>query len=86
MSRITGGATANTQGQLAQTVVRDFLQDNLSSAYSVTRNGSLKEVEKILKKYKPKGVFLENVRGLSTHDNGRTLKTILHSLFLGFRN
>ena len=42
VSRITGGATANTQGQLAQTVVYDFLKDNLDSAYSVKRNGSLK--------------------------------------------
>ena len=45
-----------------------------------TRGTLFFEVEKILKKYKPKGVFLENVRGLSTHDNGRTLKTILYSL------
>ncbi|NES25335.1 MAG: DNA (cytosine-5-)-methyltransferase [Symploca sp. SIO3E6] len=37
-------------------------------------------VEKILKKHKPRGIFLENVRGLVSHDQGRTLQTILHSL------
>lgn len=45
-----------------------------------TRGTLFFEVEKILKKHRPKGVFLENVRGLSTHDKGRTLNTISHSL------
>ncbi len=45
-----------------------------------TRGTLFFEVEKILKRYKPKGIFLENVRGLSTNDNGRTLETILYSL------
>jgi DNA (cytosine-5)-methyltransferase 1 len=45
-----------------------------------TRGTLFFEVEKILEKYRPKGVFLENVRGLSTHDKGRTLETILQSL------
>lgn len=45
-----------------------------------TRGTLFFEVEKILKHYKPKGIFLENVRGLSTHDDGRTLKTILYLL------
>jgi hypothetical protein len=42
VSRITGGATANTQGQLAQTVVATFLRENLNNTYSVTRNGQVK--------------------------------------------
>ena len=45
-----------------------------------TRGTLFFEVEKILEKHSPKGVFLENVRGLSTHDNGRTLETIIRSL------
>lgn len=45
-----------------------------------TRGTLFFEVEKILKKHRPRGVFLENVRGLASHDKGRTLQTILHSL------
>lgn len=45
-----------------------------------TRGTLFFEVEKILKNNKPKGFLLENVRGLTTHDKGRTFKTILHSL------
>lgn len=45
-----------------------------------TRGTLFFEVEKILKKYQPKGFLLENVRGLTTHDNGGTFKTIIWSL------
>ena len=44
------------------------------------------EVERLLAKYKPKGFLLENVRGLTTHDSGRTFETIINSLKnLGYR-
>lgn len=45
-----------------------------------TRGTLFFEVERLLSKYKPKGFLLENVRGLTTHDNGRTFETIIHSL------
>lgn len=45
-----------------------------------TRGTLFFEIEKILKEHKPQGIFLENVRGLASHDQGRTLQTILHSL------
>ncbi len=45
-----------------------------------TRGTLFFEIERILKQYKPQGFLLENVRGLTTHDRGRTLKTIIHSL------
>ncbi|WP_107666326.1 DNA (cytosine-5-)-methyltransferase [Cyanothece sp. BG0011] len=45
-----------------------------------TRGTLFFEVEKILKKYQPDGFLLENVRGLVTHDKGRTLKTIISKL------
>jgi len=45
-----------------------------------TRGTLFFEVEKILKQHKPRGIFLENVRGLVSHDQGRTLQTILYSL------
>lgn len=45
-----------------------------------TRGTLFFDVERLLKKYKPKGFILENVRGLTTHDKGRTFKTIVNSL------
>lgn len=45
-----------------------------------TRGTLFFEVERILDKYKPDGFLLENVRGLVTHDKGRTLKTIINKL------
>jgi len=45
-----------------------------------TRGTLFFDVERLLKKYKPKGFILENVRGLTTHDKGRTFKTIINSL------
>lgn len=38
------------------------------------------EVFRILKKKKPKAFILENVKGLTTHDGGRTLQIILNHL------
>lgn len=39
VSRITGGATANTLGQLAQTQVFEYLSRKLGRDYDITRNG-----------------------------------------------
>lgn len=39
VSRITGGATANSLGQLAQTEIVNFLENNLSDEYKIIRNG-----------------------------------------------
>ncbi len=41
VSRITGGATANSLGQLAQTEVLNFLQKELGENYKIIRNGSI---------------------------------------------
>jgi DNA (cytosine-5)-methyltransferase 1 len=48
--------------------------------FGETRGTLFFEVERLLAKYKPKGFLLENVRGLTTHDHGRTFATIIHSL------
>ena len=45
-----------------------------------TRGTLFFEIERILKRNKPRFCFLENVRGLTSHDNGRTLKTIIDRL------
>ncbi len=45
-----------------------------------TRGTLFFEIEDILRKHQPKAFFLENVKGLTSHDRGRTLKTILEHL------
>src|SRR5690625_5285362 len=48
--------------------------------FADTRGTLFFDVERLLKKYRPKGFLLENVRGLTSHDKGRTFKTIINSL------
>lgn len=45
-----------------------------------TRGTLFFEIERLLGKYLPKAFLLENVRGLYTHDGGRTFKTIIGKL------
>jgi DNA (cytosine-5)-methyltransferase 1 len=45
-----------------------------------TRGTLFFEIERLLKKHRPKGFLLENVRGLTSHDKGRTFQTILENL------
>ena len=45
-----------------------------------TRGTLFFEVERILRSYSPKAFLLENVRGLYTHDGGRTFQTIIGKL------
>lgn len=42
VSRITGGAKANSLGQIAQTYVVDYLKKKLGKGYDILRNGSIK--------------------------------------------
>ncbi len=45
-----------------------------------TRGTLFFEIERILEKYKPRAFLLENVRGLTTHDGGKTFSTIIRQL------
>lgn len=48
--------------------------------FADTRGTLFFEVERIVKEKMPRAIFLENVKNLTTHDNGRTFKTIITSL------
>ena len=45
-----------------------------------TRGTLFFDVAEIIKKHNPKAIFLENVKGLITHDKGKTLEVILNTL------
>lgn len=45
-----------------------------------TRGTLFFEIERLLTSYQPEAFLLENVRGLTTHDHGRTFNTIINSL------
>lgn len=45
-----------------------------------TRGTLFFDVAEIIRRKKPKAFFLENVKGLRSHDKGRTLETILNTL------
>ena len=45
-----------------------------------TRGTLFFEIERILAQYHPKAFLLENVRGLKSHDGGRTFETIMRKL------
>lgn len=48
--------------------------------FADTRGTLFFEVERLLAQHQPQGFLLENVRGLTTHDGGRTLATIVSKL------
>lgn len=50
------------------------------AGFGDTRGTLFFTVEKLLRQHQPKGFLLENVRGLTTHDGGKTFETILHAL------
>lgn len=48
--------------------------------FADTRGTMFFEIERILSYHKPEAILLENVKQLSTHDKGNTLKVILYKL------
>lgn len=50
------------------------------AGFEDTRGTLFFDVAEIIKNKKPKAIFLENVKGLRSHDKGQTLKTILNVL------
>ena len=48
--------------------------------FADTRGTMFFEIERILRYHKPRAILLENVKQLTTHDKGRTLRVILERL------
>lgn len=57
-----------------------FSHAGLKKGIEDTRGTLFYDIAKILKQKKPKVAFLENVRGLISHNNGDTLRVILSTL------
>jgi len=57
-----------------------FSQAGLGQGFSDTRGTLFFDIERILIAKKPRAFLLENVKRLRTHDEGRTLKTIVEHL------
>ena len=53
-----------------------FSQAGLKKGFNETRGTLFFDVARIIKEKSPKAFFLENVRGLLTHDGGKTFETI----------
>lgn len=53
-----------------------FSQAGFKKGFNETRGTLFFDIVKILKEKKPRAFFLENVRGLYNHDNGKTFETI----------
>ncbi len=57
-----------------------FSQAGFKKGFSDTRGTLFYDIADIIKVKKPKAFFLENVRGLLNHDNGKTFETIKNVL------
>lgn len=57
-----------------------FSSAGLKNGFTDTRGTLFFDIERILKKKKPKAFLLENVKHLKGHDKGRTLQTIIKHL------
>jgi len=53
-----------------------FSQAGLKKGFTETRGTLFFDIVRIIKEKQPSAFFLENVRGLLTHDNGNTFETI----------
>ncbi|MDA8559076.1 DNA cytosine methyltransferase [Flavobacteriaceae bacterium] len=64
-----------------------FSQAGLGKGFSDTRGTLFFDIERILIEKQPKAFLLENVKRLKTHDDGKTLKTIIkHLKKAGYKN
>ncbi len=57
-----------------------FSHAGLKEGFADTRGTLFFEIERIINHHRPKVVLLENVKGLKSHDKGRTFLTIIEKL------
>lgn len=57
-----------------------FSHAGLKKGFDDTRGTLFFDIVRIAKHHKPKIIFLENVKGLKTHDKGKTYQVILNTL------
>jgi DNA (cytosine-5)-methyltransferase 1 len=57
-----------------------FSQAGFKHGFKDARGTLFFRIEEIIRKHKPAAIFLENVRGLLTHDQGRTFQVICNIL------
>ena len=57
-----------------------FSHAGLKKGFDDTRGTLFFDIARIINHHKPKAFLLENVKGLRSHDNGRTLHTIIKTL------
>ena len=57
-----------------------FSNAGLKKGFEDTRGTLFFDIARIINHHKPKAFLLENVKGLKSHDNGRTLNTIVRTL------
>ena len=57
-----------------------FSYAGLKKGFEDTRGTQFFDIARIINHHKPKAFLLENVKGLRSHDNGRTLHTIIKTL------
>lgn len=72
--------TGNSNLLLAGFPCQSFSYAGKQEGFGDTRGTLFFEIERILRGLRPKAFLLENVRGLTTNDGGRTFKTVLKSL------
>jgi DNA (cytosine-5)-methyltransferase 1 len=87
ITKIKDSQIPNHDILLAGFPCQPFSQAGLKKGFSDTRGTLFFDIERILKKNKPKAFLLENVKQLKGHDKGRTLKTIIEHLNkIGYNN
>jgi DNA (cytosine-5)-methyltransferase 1 len=80
ISKIHESAIPSFDILLAGFPCQPFSNAGLKKGFEDTRGTLFFDIARIVNFHKPKVVFLENVKGLKTHNNGMTYKTIENTL------
>lgn len=81
ITEINEGDIPNHDLLLAGFPCQAFSNAGLKKGFNDTRGTLFFDIARILKHHKPKAFLLENVKGLKSHENGNTFKTIVKVLY-----